>query len=95
MRYLALIACLAAPAYADTSAKAQAYALAVGPSAFCGVAVDMVKAGQYVKAQNLDTAEVGALVWQEQTQAAQVPASGKGAYCQKVAGMVKALRLQP
>ncbi len=95
MRYLALLACLALPAHADTSPKAQAYALTVGPSAFCNVPVDMTKAGAYLSAQKLDAAEVGQLVWAEQQEAFALSDAQRVAYCQRVAGMVSALGLKP
>lgn len=95
MRYLVLIACLAVPAHADTSAKAQAYALAVGPSVLCNVPVDMAKAGAYVAAQRLDAAQVGQMVWAEQQEAFALSDAERAAYCRQVAGMVSALGLKP
>ena len=86
---LAALALSAVPALADPAT----YALAVGPAAFCGVNVDMAKAGAYAQSRALDQVEIGALVWAEQQKAATMQGAAKVAYCDRVKGAAKTLGL--
>lgn len=87
MRTLALLATVfvAGPVAAEPSVFAVAYAFAVGPSAYCDVRIDMVKAGQYVLDHRLDHNEIGQLVWAEQQKVYSLNSYEKASYCEKVA----------
>lgn len=92
---LASLAVLAMPVHAKPSIFAEAYAFAVGPSAYCGLPVDMGKAGQYVLDHSLDAAEIGALVWAEQQKAATMQGAAKAEYCVRVEKAARAIGVLP
>lgn len=84
---------LAALVLSATSAIADpaAYALAIGPSAYCGLSIDMTKAGAYAQSRALDQTEIGTLVWAEQQKAATIQGAAKAEYCAKVKRAAKAI----